>query len=497
MPNDDRPDDAPTEWLSPALYRQLCDAVDAALFAPPDARDGILGARLGGDQRLLAEARALLASHEASPHTFITPMPAAGSGGGGDETIVGRPDSATMIRRDSATVIVPGSGSRGAYQPEADGTAELAAMPAPRPSSGTVTLRAPVEPPPMPDPAPDPIGTASTNPRVPVAGTGSSPSGTRPLWGTGAPINLPPPMGEAPPPLAVPEPPPMAVPPPAPAPPPAPVASPAPPPAATPAPPPVATPAPARSTDFGAPIPTRRSGGSGGTLLAGIVAGIAVIGLGVMGWLWYQADTARQEAELRVAQADKRFSEVRQLGQRLAEVDRMLAVTPDPGAQSARAVLVRTWLQYLQDLQRASGGTDRELLFEVGKGYRQLAAAQGGLSGRTLNDRASAGKTLQIGERLLAYLDRTSTQPDRAILSELVATHIDLGDVLAAGKDASASTEQYRRALAAAERLGGAGVSPADVKTQTDLIRRRIQSGPPAPPAAVVDAEPVATSEQP
>ena len=32
---DDRPEDAATEWLSPALYRQLCDAVDAALFAPP------------------------------------------------------------------------------------------------------------------------------------------------------------------------------------------------------------------------------------------------------------------------------------------------------------------------------------------------------------------------------------------------------------------------------------------------------------------------------
>lgn len=497
MPHDDRPDDAPTEWLSPALYRQLCDAVDAALFAPPDARDGILGARLGGDQRLLAEARALLASHEASPHTFISPMPAAG--GSGDETIVGHADSATMIRRDSATVIVPGSGTRRAWQAEPDGTAEIAAMPAPRPTSGTVNLRAPAAPPPMPQPPSDAIGTASTDPHVPIVGVGPSPSGSRPVWGAGTPIG-PPPMGEAPPPLTAPEPPPIG-PPPAPAPPPAPVAAPAVPPSATPAvtptPPAAPAPAPSRSSDVGAPVPTRRSGGSSGALLAAIVAAVAVIGLGVLGWMWYQANGARQDAELRLAQAEKRFGEVRQLGQRLAEVDRMLAVTPDPGAESARAVLVRTWLQYLQDLQRASGGTDRELLFEVGKGYRQLAAAQGGLSGRTLNDRASAAKTLQIGERLLAYLDRTSTQPDRAVLSELVATHIDLGDVLAAGKDASASTEQYRRALAAAERLGGAGMSAADVKARTDLIRQRIQSGPPAPPAAVVEAAPVTTAEQP
>ena len=76
---DDRPEDAPTEWLSPALYRQLCDAVDAALSAPPDARDALLAARLGSDQRLLAEARALLASHEESPRTVITPAVDAGS----------------------------------------------------------------------------------------------------------------------------------------------------------------------------------------------------------------------------------------------------------------------------------------------------------------------------------------------------------------------------------------------------------------------------------
>ena len=96
---DDRPEDAATEWLSPALYRQLCDAVDAALSAPPDARDALLAARLGSDQRLLAEARALLASHEDSPRTFITP---AVDAGGDDETYVARPDSDTTDRGATA-----------------------------------------------------------------------------------------------------------------------------------------------------------------------------------------------------------------------------------------------------------------------------------------------------------------------------------------------------------------------------------------------------------
>ena len=98
---------------------------------------------------------------------------------------------------------------------------------------------------------------------------------------------------------------------------------------------------------------------------------------------------------------------------RLAEVDHLLAVTPDAGAQAARAVLLRTWMQYLTDLQRASGSTERELLIEVAKGYRQLAAAHGGLSGRTLGDRAGATRTLQIAENLWSYLDRNSAQPER------------------------------------------------------------------------------------
>lgn len=479
MPHqDDRPEDAPTEWLSPALYRQLCDAVDAALFAPPDARDGILAARLGGDQRLLAEARALLASHDQSPHTFITPAVPSG-----DETIVGRNESATVIhhndsatvihRRDSATVIT--SGSSGArrtpsgtgFDALGDGTQEMAAMPQPGSAGGSSTVSLPS---PSSAPTVTPVALADTTPGVPHAV--STPPGQMP------PPILPPPLAQPPsrPPVPAAGPPPAAEPP-----------------AAAPAP----APAPAvRHADVGAPIPSRAPGMPASALLAFLLAGLAIAGCGVAIWMWRQANVAQRDAEVRLAQAEKRFAEVRQLGQRLAEVDRLLAVTPDAGAQAARAVLNRTWLQYLTDLQRASGSTERELLIEVAKGYRQLAAAQGGLNGRTLGDRAGATRTLQIAENLWNYLDRTSKEPDRTVLGELIATHVDLGDLYAAGRDASAAGEQYRRALRAAERLGTAGVSAADAKRQTDMIRQRIQSGPPAPPAQVVDAPPV-SGEQP
>jgi len=470
---DDRPEDAATEWLSPALYRQLCDAVDAALCAPPDARDALLAARLGSDQRLLAEARALLASHEASPHTFITPAPNAS----GDETFVGRPDSATMIRRDSATVIVPGSGTRPAYRPDAAD------------SDGTQQIRSPLPPEPSP--------TADTSPRVPVHYPPAAPAsaGTRPAFGPPVPINVAPPpmpspsrsMPATPPPAPLPPPisrPVQAAPPapvvPEPAPMPVPVATPAPAPAA----------APVRGIDVGAPIPTRRSGGSASGIIGIAVAGLFFLVAGGALWMWRQANVAQQDAEARLAKAEKRFTEVRQLGQRLAEVDHLLAITPDPGAQAARAVLLRTWMQYLTDLQRASGSTERELLIEVAKGYRQLAASLGGISGRTLGDRAGATRTLQIAENLWSYLDRNSAQPDAAIRQELVATHVDLGDLYATAKDAGKANAQYQKALAGAATLSAAGVGTAEVKRITDMVRQRLQSGPPVA-APVVDRAPL------
>jgi hypothetical protein len=478
---DDRPDDAPTEWLSPALYRQLCDAVDAALFAPPDARDALLAARLGSDQRLLAEARALLASHESSPRTFITESPIST----GDETFISRPASDTIIRRESATVIVPGSGSRRAAIPAEDSTAQMRALSGPHSgphgaeSDGTVSI-----------PAPQPL--ADTSPRVPIAAPPVSSPG-RPAWGPVAPIDqMPPPM---PPPMPAPQPPPMA----APLPQPVSVAPPerlqAPPPA--PEPPAAPAPAPVRGIDIGAPIPTRRSGSSGGSILGFVVAGVCVIGLGVSLYLWRQATTAQAEAEVRRVQAEKRFTEVRKLGVALVDIDRQLAASADPGALAARQLLLTKWMAYLTDLQRASGSTERELLLEVAKGYRQAAAAQGGLTGRTLGDRTGAIRTLMIAEQLWSWLDRNSPQPERAIVNERLGTHIDLGDLHAVGKDTAKANDQYQKAMQLAPRLKDAGVSDADVQRQRALIQQRLQSGPPAPPPAVVEAAPITQPEQP
>ena len=74
-------------------------------------------------------------------------------------------------------------------------------------------------------------------------------------------------------------------------------------------------------------------------------------------------------------------------------------------------MLLRTWMQYLTDLQRASGSTERELLIEVAKGYRQLAASLGGSSGRTLGDRAGATRTLQIAETAASRARATGIAP--------------------------------------------------------------------------------------
>jgi hypothetical protein len=228
-----------------------------------------------------------------------------------------------------------------------------------------------------------------------------------------------------------------------------------------------------------------------------VVAGVCVIGLGVSLYLWRQATTARAEAETRRLQAERRFTEVRKLGVALADIDRQLAATADPGALAARQLLLTKWMAYLTDLQRASGSTERELLLEVAKGYRQAAAAQGGLTGRTLGDRTGAIRTLMIAEQLWSWLDRNSPQAERAIVTERLATHVDLGDLYAVGKDTAKANDQYQKALQLAPRLKEAGVADADVQRQRAVIQQRLQSGPPAPPPAVVEAAPVTQPEQP
>jgi hypothetical protein len=383
--------------------------------------------------------------------------------------------------------MVPGWGSRRAYYRWAaagDGTLELAGLSAAPPTSGTATIPSPIpawQSPPTPPPMPVPFLPTADPDTTPGAPGAFAREPERPAPDpTPVPVSMPPPLASRP--ASRPA---------------IPVAEPAlPPPPAEPL-PPAAGPAQVRGVDLGVPVAVRSSGTSIAGYLAWIVAILALAGAGAAVWLLMAARADNAQAQERLAKAEKRFAEVRQLGKRLAEVDRLLAVTADPGAQAARAVLVKTWLQYLTDLQRASGSTEKELLFEVAKGYRQLAAAQGGLGVRSLGDRAAAAKTLQIGENLLNYLDRNSGDPNREILQELIATQVDLGDAYAVGKDTVASTEKYRRALAAAERLGAAGMSAADVKRQTDLIRQRIQSGPPASPAATVDAAPVGAAEQP
>ena len=314
---DDRPEDAPTEWLSPALYRQLCDAVDAALLAPPDARDALLAARLGSDQRLLAEARALLASHESSPRTS--------SAGGRSRArqrrdLRRRPDSATMIRRDSATVIVPGLGIAArlpASTPAANGRhpgdagavrprrarlgfghgepARAARAECDRRHVATDPDRArPPSLPARPAARPGarrcrstcrrPAGGAAAPPEPPAAApSAADAAAARGRPGTPLRPGIPDRRGPRPPPPA------------------AGAAAPA--------------PAPVRSIDIGAPIPVRRQRRIGHRQLIGlVVAGLLLLVAGGTLWMWRQATAAQQDAEARLAKAEKRFAEVRQLG---------------------------------------------------------------------------------------------------------------------------------------------------------------------------------------
>jgi hypothetical protein len=67
------------------------------------------------------------------------------------------------------------------------------------------------------------------------------------------------------------------------------------------------------------------------------------------------------------------------------------------------------------------------------------------------------------------------------VLRELTGSQVALGDVLLGARDAAASTDQYRKALATAERLGGLAGNAADARREIDAIRQRLQAAPPPP----------------
>jgi tetratricopeptide (TPR) repeat protein len=98
------------------------------------------------------------------------------------------------------------------------------------------------------------------------------------------------------------------------------------------------------------------------------------------------------------AVAQRRFVQVRQLANRLFDIDGQIRELP--GNAPARQLIVQTTLDYLQRLA-ADAGEDPELALEVGTAYMQVARAQGVPTAANLGRPEQAEQSLRLAEQFI------------------------------------------------------------------------------------------------
>lgn len=119
------------------------------------------------------------------------------------------------------------------------------------------------------------------------------------------------------------------------------------------------------------------------------------------------------------ALAQRRFSEVRQLSNKLFEIDR--EASEFPGSTKTRQLIVDTALEYLQRLA-ADAKRDPALALELGNAYLQVARVQGVPIGRNLGQMEQAGQSLRLAEVLVrSALDQQPGNRNALLLGAAIA----------------------------------------------------------------------------
>lgn len=148
--------------------------------------------------------------------------------------------------------------------------------------------------------------------------------------------------------------------------------------------------------------------------------------------------------------ANENFRLVRQLSNTFV-YDVYEAVGDLPGATRARQIIVRTGLQYLENLSRTARG-DAELQRELAAAYRRMGDVQGNVMAANLGN---APEALVSYGRALALLDEVERArgEDSESARERIEIHRRIGGVREYAGDGAAALESYRTAEAISERL--------------------------------------------
>jgi tetratricopeptide (TPR) repeat protein len=177
---------------------------------------------------------------------------------------------------------------------------------------------------------------------------------------------------------------------------------------------------------------------------AAVAAVIVTLAIGLIATL-IQTRIARAQRAL----AESRFAEIRKLANSfLFEFDG--AISDLAGATTARQLVVRKALEYLNALAKESQG-DIQLQSELATAYERVGDIQGNPMSANLGDRAGALRSYREALRIWASI---SARPNQAGNAEthLVEVHRSMGDVLAEDQRHQEALPEYQSALALLEK---------------------------------------------
>ncbi|HZU29339.1 MAG TPA: serine/threonine-protein kinase [Bryobacteraceae bacterium] len=194
-----------------------------------------------------------------------------------------------------------------------------------------------------------------------------------------------------------------------------------------------------------------------------MVAAAAIVAVSLIAGILTTTAEARIANQQR-ARAERRFNELRKLATSyLFEFHDAIAKVP--GTTSARELVVRRALEYLDSMAKEAIG-DRPLQLELATAYQKVGDAQGRPGFANIGDRSGALESYQHALAIRNAL-ATAGDADGRLRLDLATTHERIGDVLLVmGKSADA-LPSYRKAYGLLENLISA--KPGDVETQREF----------------------------
>jgi serine/threonine protein kinase len=181
--------------------------------------------------------------------------------------------------------------------------------------------------------------------------------------------------------------------------------------------------------------------------------------------------TERDEANSEKALADQRLDDIFQLADRTL-FDVHEAIAPLPGSLPARRKIVETTLQYLQSMEK-NVGTNQDLREALTAAYYKVSMIQGDPHGASLQDAASAEKSLLKAQEILLPAYRLKPN-DPGLMLRWIEVRSGLADLMYRSNRANEAVKIYIDLIPIAHRVSLTPDSPISVQSQEEAIENAL-----------------------